>query len=360
MPALRGAGTPPPTAVTRGAAPRRNRVSERTDRKAIGRVRLHRQAPRAARVRADRREHHHVPHHVPHPGRTPPTCWPARTRRRSASPRSSVQLGLNKPIYVQYGRFVDRLVHGNFGESYQFERPVRQMLQSAIPNTAQLAFAAVLIELLGIPLGVYSALRQYTIWDSALTTTALIIWGIPVFVLGGLHAVRLRGLPGHPALLRHRRQHGSSGSSPPTGTTSRTSSCRPSPSASSRSPTSRTCSAPPCSRSSAPTTCARPAPRASPSARSSSSTASRTPLIPVMTIAGIDLGALLGGAILTETVFYALRRRPHGLQRHRRPRPAGRGGRRAVRHLRLRHRQPGGRRRPTPTSTRASAMSSGR
>jgi peptide/nickel transport system permease protein len=95
----------------------------------------------------------------------------------------SVELGLNKPIYVQYGRFVDRLVHGNFGESYQFERPVRQMLQSAIPNTAQLAVAAVLIELLGIPLGIYSALRQYTIWDSTLTTTALIIWGIPVFVL---------------------------------------------------------------------------------------------------------------------------------------------------------------------------------
>jgi peptide/nickel transport system permease protein len=94
-----------------------------------------------------------------------------------------VELGLNKPIYVQYGRFVDRLAHGNFGESYQFERPVRQMLQSAIPNTAQLAVAAVLIELLGIPLGVYSALRQYTIWDSALTTGALIIWGIPVFVL---------------------------------------------------------------------------------------------------------------------------------------------------------------------------------
>ena len=48
----------------------------------------------------------------------------------------------------------------------------------------QLAIAAVLIELLGIPLGVYSALRQYTFWDTALTTAALIIWGIPVFVLG--------------------------------------------------------------------------------------------------------------------------------------------------------------------------------
>jgi peptide/nickel transport system permease protein len=48
----------------------------------------------------------------------------------------------------------------------------------------QLAVAAVLIELLGIPLGIYSALRQFTFWDTALTTSALIIWGIPVFVLG--------------------------------------------------------------------------------------------------------------------------------------------------------------------------------
>ncbi len=92
-------------------------------------------------------------------------------------------LGLDQPIYRQYVSFVNRLVHGDFGESYQFERPVRDMLLQAIPVTAQLAIAAVLMELLGIPLGVYSALRQYTFWDTALTTVALLIWGIPVFVL---------------------------------------------------------------------------------------------------------------------------------------------------------------------------------
>jgi peptide/nickel transport system permease protein len=92
-------------------------------------------------------------------------------------------LGLDQPIYRQYVSFVNRLVHGDFGESYQFERPVREMLFQAIPVTVQLAVAAVLLELLGIPLGVYSALRQYTFWDTALTTTALLIWGIPVFVL---------------------------------------------------------------------------------------------------------------------------------------------------------------------------------
>ena len=94
------------------------------------------------------------------------------------------ELGLDKPIYVQYGRFVNRLAHGDFGTSYQTDRPVSAMLKENIPYTAQLALAAVLLELIGIPLGIYSALRQYTFWDSAYTTTALIVWGIPVFVMG--------------------------------------------------------------------------------------------------------------------------------------------------------------------------------
>lgn len=95
-----------------------------------------------------------------------------------------VQLGLDKPIYVQYWKFVNRLVRGDLGDSYQLQKPVTQMIRENAPNTIQLALAAVLIELLGIPLGIYSALRQYTFWDTTLTTAALIIWGIPVFVLG--------------------------------------------------------------------------------------------------------------------------------------------------------------------------------
>jgi peptide/nickel transport system permease protein len=94
------------------------------------------------------------------------------------------RLSLDKPVYVQYTMFVGRLLHGDLGESYQFNRPVMDMIKEALPNTAQLAIAAVLIELLGIPLGIYSALRQFTFWDTALTASALIIWGIPVFVLG--------------------------------------------------------------------------------------------------------------------------------------------------------------------------------
>ncbi len=94
------------------------------------------------------------------------------------------QRGLDRPFYVQYVKYVERLLHGDLGDSLFTGRSVTDLIKEAAPVTLQLAIAAVLIELLGIPLGVYSALRQYTFWDTTLTTAALIVWGIPVFVLG--------------------------------------------------------------------------------------------------------------------------------------------------------------------------------
>jgi peptide/nickel transport system permease protein len=94
------------------------------------------------------------------------------------------QKGLDQPIYVQYGVWISGVLQGDLGESFYLQQDVAEMIWENAPNTIQLALAAVLIEMLGIPLGIYSALRQYTFWDTALTTSALIIWGIPVFVLG--------------------------------------------------------------------------------------------------------------------------------------------------------------------------------
>lgn len=94
------------------------------------------------------------------------------------------QKGLDEPLYVQYGVWISGVLQGDLGQSFYLQEDVGQMIRENAPNTIQLALAAVLIELLGIPLGIYSALRQYSFWDTALTTSALIIWGIPVFVLG--------------------------------------------------------------------------------------------------------------------------------------------------------------------------------
>ena len=95
-----------------------------------------------------------------------------------------VRLGLDKPLPVQYVKYVGRIVRGDLGQSYYLNQSVGSLIRLNAPYTIQLAIAAVLIEMLGIPLGIYSALRQYTFWDTTLTTAALLIWGIPVFVLG--------------------------------------------------------------------------------------------------------------------------------------------------------------------------------
>ena len=211
------------------------------------------------------------------------------------------QLGLDKSIPVQYYKFVGRLVRGDLGESYRLQQPVMQMIRENAPNTIQLALAAVLIELLGIPLGIYSALRQYTFWDTTLTTAALIIWGIPVFVLAlfmqWFFGLKLDLLPltgaGDNVLWVFPANWTSFGSLIlPAVTLGMIEVAyisymqRASMLEVIRSDYIRTARAKGLSERKVIT-----------------KHAFKNAVIPVMTIAGIDLGALMGGAILTETVF---------------------------------------------------------
>ena len=114
---------------------------------------------------------------------------PARALAGKNAPPARIEYvrherGLDRSFVVQYYKYVGALAHGDLGTSLYTGRDVAEMIWEAAPVTIQLAVAAVLIELLGIPLGVFSALRQYSFWDTTLTTAALIMWGIPVFVLG--------------------------------------------------------------------------------------------------------------------------------------------------------------------------------
>src|SRR5918993_150878 len=110
------------------------------------------------------------------------------------------QLGLNRPLYVQFGDFLLRAVQGDLGRSVQTNRPVIQEIGDRLPNTITLAVSAmVLAVLLGITLGVLAGLKQNTWLDTTLMLVALAGVSIPVFWLGllliMLFAVQLGWLP---------------------------------------------------------------------------------------------------------------------------------------------------------------------
>jgi peptide/nickel transport system permease protein len=93
--------------------------------------------------------------------------------------------GLNDPIPVQFGRFVIRMVHGNFGISYQIGRPVSELLVERLPATLELSGIAALFALLvGIPMGVYTALYPTRWLSKIFLGISLIGISLPTFLIG--------------------------------------------------------------------------------------------------------------------------------------------------------------------------------
>ncbi|MBV9078353.1 MAG: ABC transporter permease [Methylobacteriaceae bacterium] len=94
-------------------------------------------------------------------------------------------LGLDDPFPVQLARYVGRAVRGDFGISYQFRQPVSDLLKERMPATLELALAATVFALLfGIVMGVISALRRDSILAAALQTVSLIGVSLPTFLIG--------------------------------------------------------------------------------------------------------------------------------------------------------------------------------
>ena len=97
----------------------------------------------------------------------------------------SQQLGLNDPFPVRYAKYVVNALRGDLGTSYSTKRPVIEEILSRAPATIRLAGAAILIAVvIGIPLGVISATRQYSIFDSLSMLVALAGVSMPNFWLG--------------------------------------------------------------------------------------------------------------------------------------------------------------------------------
>jgi peptide/nickel transport system permease protein len=111
-----------------------------------------------------------------------------------------IQNGYNQPLWVQYGRFLDQLAHGNLGYSYQYNQTVGSLLSQDLPKSALLVGLAYLVALvIAIPLGILQALRRNTIVDYVSTGVSFIAYSMPVFWLGILlilgFAVSWRLLP---------------------------------------------------------------------------------------------------------------------------------------------------------------------
>jgi peptide/nickel transport system permease protein len=95
-------------------------------------------------------------------------------------------LGLDKPIYVQYWRYMKNVVlHFNFGYSYQFSQPVRTMIFQRLPATISLTVGAVFVWLLiGLPIGILSAVRSRSVMDRTAMGGALLAISAPSYWLG--------------------------------------------------------------------------------------------------------------------------------------------------------------------------------
>ncbi len=208
------------------------------------------------------------------------------------------ELGLDQPLYIQYLRWVGGMMRGDFGRSFKDNRPVLATLLQKVPVTAELTAAALLIAwAIAIPAGVLAAWRQRTAADYGASATALVGLSIPNFWLGimliYLFAVHLRWLP-------------ASGFAPPTEDLGRN---------------LRTIVMPAFVlgvvlaavvmrqlRSSMVEVLAADFVRTAQAKGLAARAvlvrhALRNAVIPVVTVMGIQMGTLLGGAVITETIF---------------------------------------------------------
>lgn len=199
-------------------------------------------------------------------------------------------MGFDRPLAVQYGEFLNRLLHGDFGISIRQQVPVSQLIAERFPATLELALAALFIIIsVAIPVGVLSAVRRNSPLDRITMSGALLAQSVPTFWLGIMliliFGVMLRWLPvsgrGSPAHLIL-----------PAITLATFSTARVARLVRSSmldvlgNDYIRTAKA-----------------KGLSDRRINYVHALRNALIPVVTLLGIEVGSLLGGALITETVF---------------------------------------------------------
>jgi peptide/nickel transport system permease protein len=110
------------------------------------------------------------------------------------------QYGFNQPFYVQYGKWIWQLLHGNLGYSQKLNQSVSSLLAQVLPRTVILVALGTAVSLIvGIPLGVYQAVRRYTVGDYVLTGVSFLGYATPTFffslLLVEVFSIQLHLLP---------------------------------------------------------------------------------------------------------------------------------------------------------------------
>ena len=94
-------------------------------------------------------------------------------------------LGLDRPLWVQYWKWLDDLLHGNLGYSYKREQTVNSLLVVATPKTLVLVgYSTIIAVLIAVPMGVLQAVKRNSWFDYGATTVSFVLYATPVFFLG--------------------------------------------------------------------------------------------------------------------------------------------------------------------------------
>jgi peptide/nickel transport system permease protein len=119
--------------------------------------------------------------------------FPGGPIRSMLGPRATVQqvaifnnqYGFNRSFYVQYYKWIDQLVHGNLGRSAKLNLSVAALIAQDLPKTMVLVLLGTVVSLVsGIPLGMYQAVKRYTVGDYALTGVSFLGYATPTFFVG--------------------------------------------------------------------------------------------------------------------------------------------------------------------------------
>ena len=95
------------------------------------------------------------------------------------------KLGINDPIYVQFYNFVENIIQGNFGISYQLKRPVSELISERMPATLELVFVSAILAIsVGVLLGVYTGIHRDSFLSKVILVLSLAGVSLPTFIIG--------------------------------------------------------------------------------------------------------------------------------------------------------------------------------